>query len=238
LSDILGDEDHLGDMDFKVTGTSEGITACQMDIKIDGLKYEIMEAALAQARDGRLHILGKLIETLASPKEDVKTYAPKIITRRIPNAFIGALIGPGGKVIQELQKTTGTTIVINEDPTTEEGVIEILGTDPAGIEAVLAKIKSITFKPKMNESYEVKVIKMLDFGAVVEYQEAPGNEVLLHVSELAWERTENVTDVVNMGDTFQVKYLGMDPKTRKEKVSRKALLPRPPREERVIEKKE
>ena len=213
LSDILGDEDHLGDMDFKVTGTSEGITACQMDIKIDGLKYEIMEAALAQARDGRLHILGKLIETLAAPKEDVKTYAPKIITRRIPNAFIGALIGPGGKVIQELQKATGTTIVINEDPVTEEGIIEILGTDPAGIEAVLAK-------------------------AVVEYLEAPGNEVLLHVSELAWERTENVTDVVNMGDTFQVKYLGMDPKTRKEKVSRKALLPRPPREERVIEKKE
>jgi polyribonucleotide nucleotidyltransferase len=232
LSDILGDEDHLGDMDFKVTGTSVGITACQMDIKIDGLKYEIMEAALAQARDGRLHILGKLIETLASPKEDVKTYAPKIITRRIPNAFIGALIGPGGKVIQELQKTTGTTIVINEDPATEEGVIEILGTDPAGIEAVLAKIKSITFKPKMNEAYDVKVIKMLDFGAVVEYQEAPGNEVLLHVSELAWERTENVSDVVNMGDVFQIKYLGMDSKTRKEKVSRKALMPRPPREER------
>jgi polyribonucleotide nucleotidyltransferase len=232
LSDILGDEDHLGDMDFKVTGTSVGITACQMDIKIDGLKYEIMEAALAQARDGRLHILGKLIETLASPKEDVKAYAPKIITRRIPNAFIGALIGPGGKVIQELQKTTGTTIVINEDPTTEEGVIEILGTDPAGIEAVLAKIKSITFKPQMNEAYDVKVIKMLDFGAVVEYLEAPGNEVLLHVSELAWERTENVSDVVNMGDVFQVKYLGMDPKTRKEKVSRKALMPRPPREER------
>jgi polyribonucleotide nucleotidyltransferase len=232
LSDILGDEDHLGDMDFKVTGTSVGITACQMDIKIDGLKYEIMEAALAQARDGRLHILGKLIETLATPKEGVKTYAPKIITRRIPNAFIGALIGPGGKVIQELQKTTGTTIVINEDPTTEEGVIEILGTDPAGIEAVLAKIKSITFKPQMHEAYDVKVIKMLDFGAVVEYLEAPGNEVLLHVSELAWERTENVSDVVNMGDLFQVKYLGMDPKTRKEKVSRKALMPRPPREER------
>ena len=232
LSDILGDEDHLGDMDFKVTGTSVGITACQMDIKIDGLKYEIMEAALAQARDGRLHILGKLIETLASPKEDVKTYAPKIITRRIPNSFIGALIGPGGKVIQELQKTTGTTIVINEDPITEEGVIEILGTDPAGIEAVLAKIKSITFKPQMNVAYDVKVIKMLDFGAVVEYLEAPGNEVLLHVSELAWERTENVSDVVKMGDVFQVKYLGMDPKTRKEKVSRKALMPRPPREER------
>jgi polyribonucleotide nucleotidyltransferase len=230
LSDILGDEDHLGDMDFKVTGTSEGITACQMDIKIDGLKYEIMEAALAQAREGRLHILGKIIETLAAPKADVKAYAPKIITRTIPGNFIGALIGPGGKVIQELQKATGTTIVINE--VDEQGVIEILGTDPAGIEAVLAKIQSITFKPQMGEAYEVKVIKMLDFGAVVEYTEAPGNEVLLHVSELAWERTENVADVVNMGDVFQVKYLGLDPKTRKEKVSRKALIARPPREER------
>jgi polyribonucleotide nucleotidyltransferase len=228
LSDILGDEDHLGDMDFKVTGTSEGITACQMDIKIDGLKYEIMEAALAQARDGRLHILGILTDTLAAPKADVKTYAPKIITRTIPGNFIGALIGPGGKVIQELQKATGTTIVINE--VDEQGVIEILGTDPAGIVAVLAKIQSITFKPQMGEAYDVKVVKMLDFGAVVEYLAAPGNEVLLHVSELAWERTENVSDVVNMGDLFQVKYLGMDPKTRKEKVSRKALMPRPPRE--------
>ena len=228
LSDILGDEDHLGDMDFKVTGTSEGITACQMDIKIDGLKYEIMEAALAQARDGRLHILNILTETLAAPKADVKAYAPKIITRTIPGNFIGALIGPGGKVIQELQKATGCTIVINE--VDEQGVIEILGTDPAGIEAVLAKIQSITFKPQMGEAYEVKVIKMLDFGAVVEYLDAPGNEVLLHVSELAWERTENVTDVVNMGDVFMIKYLGLDPKTRKEKVSRKALIPRPPRE--------
>jgi polyribonucleotide nucleotidyltransferase len=230
LSDILGDEDHLGDMDFKVTGTADGITACQMDIKIEGLEYHIMEEALAQAREGRLHILGKITDTLAAPKADVKAYAPKIITRTIPGNFIGALIGPGGKVIQELQKATGTTIVINE--VNEEGVIEILGTDPAGIEAVLAKIQSITFKPQMGEAYEVKVIKMLDFGAVVEYLDAPGNEVLLHVSELAWERTENVTDVVNMGDVFMIKYLGLDPKTRKEKVSRKALMPRPPREEK------
>ena len=230
LSDILGDEDHLGDMDFKVTGTADGITACQMDIKIDGLRYDIMEQALGQAREGRLHILGKLTETIAAPRADVKAHSPKIITRTIPGNFIGALIGPGGKVIQELQKATGTTIVINE--VDEQGVIEILGTEPAGIEAVLAKIQSITFKPQMGEAYEVKVIKMLDFGAVVEYTAAPGNEVLLHVSELAWERTENVTDVVNMGDVFQVKYLGLDPKTRKEKVSRKALLPRPPREEK------
>jgi polyribonucleotide nucleotidyltransferase len=229
LSDILGDEDHLGDMDFKVTGTADGITACQMDIKIDGLRYDIMEQALDQAREGRLHILGKLVETIATPREDVKKHAPKIIMRTIPGAFIGALIGPGGKVIQELQKATGTTIVINE--VDEQGVVEILGTDPDGIAAVLAKIDSLLFKPQMGEAYEVKVIKMLDFGAVVEYTAAPGNEVLLHVSELAWERTENVTDVVNMGDVFQVKYLGVDPKTRKEKVSRKALLPRPPRSE-------
>ena len=228
LSDILGDEDHLGDMDFKVTGTAEGITACQMDIKIEGLAYDIMEQALTQARDGRLHILGKLTETMAAPNETVKPKAPKIITRTIPGNFIGALIGPGGKVIQELQKATGTTIVINE--VDEQGVIEILGTDPEGIETVLAKIKSITFKPEVGETYSVKVIKMLDFGAVVEYMDAPGNEVLLHVSELAWERTENVADVVKMGDVFDVKYLGVDPKTRKEKVSKKALLPRPPRE--------
>lgn len=229
LSDILGDEDHLGDMDFKVTGTADGITACQMDIKIDGLRYDIMEQALNQAREGRLHILGKLTETIATPRADVKKHAPKIIMRTIPGAFIGALIGPGGKVIQELQKATGTTIVINE--VDEQGVVEILGTDPDGIAKVLAKIDSIIFKPQLNESYEVKVIKMLDFGAVVEYTEAPGNEVLLHVSELAWERTENVSDVVKMGDVFMVKYLGVDPKTRKEKVSRKALLPRPPRDE-------
>ncbi len=230
LSDILGDEDHLGDMDFKVTGTADGITACQMDIKIDGLRYDIMEQALEQAREGRLHILNKLTETIATPRADVKKHAPKIIMRTIPGAYIGALIGPGGKVIQELQKATGTTIVINE--VDEQGVVEILGTNPDGIAAVLAKIDSIVFKPEIGEAYEVKVIKMLDFGAVVEYIKAPGNEVLLHVSELAWERTENVADVVKMGDVFMVKYLGIDPKTRKEKVSKKALISRPPREEK------
>jgi polyribonucleotide nucleotidyltransferase len=227
LSDILGDEDHLGDMDFKVTGTADGITACQMDIKIKGLRFDIMTQALNQARDGRLHILNSLVETISSPNEDVKAHAPKMITRRIPNEYIGALIGPGGKVIQELQKESGCTIVVNEDPVTEEGIIEILGTSPEGIIMVEAKIDSITFKPKVGNTYEVKVIKMLDFGAVVEYTEAPGNEVLLHVSELAWERTENVSDIVNMGDVLDVKYFGKDPRTRKEKVSRKALIPRP-----------
>jgi len=227
LSDILGDEDHLGDMDFKVTGTADGITACQMDIKIKGLRFDIMTQALNQARSGRLHILEELINTIKTPNEEVKAHAPKMINRRIPNDYIGAMIGPGGKVIQELQKETGCTIVITEDPVTEEGIIEILGTSPEGIAMVEAKIDSVTFKPIVGNTYQVKVIKMLDFGAVVEYLDAPGNEVLLHVSELAWERTENVADVVNMGDTLEVKYFGKDPRTRKEKVSRKALLPRP-----------
>ena len=227
LSDILGDEDHLGDMDFKVTGTMDGITACQMDIKIKGLSFDIMTQALNQARDGRLHILNHLTDTIAKPNEDVKAHAPKMINRRIPNEYIGALIGPGGKVIQELQKESGCTIVINEDPETEEGIVEILGTSSEGIAIVESKIDSIIFKPKVGNTYEVKVIKMLDFGAVVEYIEAPGNEVLLHVSELAWERTENVSDVVNLGDVLNVKYFGIDSRTRKEKVSRKALLPRP-----------
>jgi len=227
LSDILGDEDHLGDMDFKVTGTSEGITACQMDIKIKGLPYEILVNALKQARDGRLHILEKITDTIATANEEVKAHAPKMINRRIPNELIGAFIGPGGKHIQELQKETETTIVITEDAVTEEGIIEILGTKPEGIEAVIARIESMMFKPEKGSVYEVKVIKILDFGAVVEYTEAPGNEVLLHVSELAWERTNNVTDVVKMGDVLDVKYFGLDPRTRKEKVSRKAILPKP-----------
>ncbi|MGA0415786.1 MAG: polyribonucleotide nucleotidyltransferase [Flavobacteriaceae bacterium] len=232
LSDILGDEDHLGDMDFKVTGTEDGITACQMDIKIKGLSYEILTKALMQAKAGRLHILKHLTDTIAVPNQDVKEHAPKIIMRRIPNEYIGALIGPGGKVIQELQKASGCTIVINEDPVTEEGIVEILGTSPTGIAMVEDKIDAITFKPEVGNTYRVKVIKILEFGAVVEYLDAPGNEVLLHVSELAWERTENVSDVVNLGDELDVKYFGIDSRTRKEKVSRKALLPRPPREDR------
>ena len=227
LSDILGDEDHLGDMDFKVTGTADGITACQMDIKVKGLSYEILVKALQQARDGRLHILDKLNEAIGQPNADVKPHAPKMVFTTIPGEYIGALIGPGGKVIQELQKETKTTIVINEDPVTEEGMVEILGTDQAGIDKVLAKIDSITFKPEEGSIYEVQVIKILDFGAVVEYTEAPGNEVLLHVSEIAWERTNKVTDVMNIGDVLDVKYFGIDPRTRKDKVSRKALLPKP-----------
>ena len=229
LSDILGDEDHLGDMDFKVTGTADGITACQMDIKIKGLSYEILVKALKQARDGRLHILEKLTDTIETPNESVKAHAPKMVKITIPESYIGAVIGPSGKVIQEMQKETGTTIVIEEDG--EHGIVEILGVEQEAIDTVIRKIEAITFKPEVGSVYEVKVIKILDFGAVVEYIDAPGNEVLLHISELAWERTNNVTDVVNIGDVIDVKYFGIDPKTRKEKVSRKALLQRPPRPE-------
>lgn len=229
LSDILGDEDHLGDMDFKVTGTSEGITACQMDIKIEGLRYEILEQALLQAREGRLHILGELIKAIPQSRPTLKPNAPKIVMTTMPAQFIGPFIGPGGKNIQELQKLSKTTIVLNE--VDDQGVVEILGTDQAGIDMVLAKIEAMQFKPEIGETYKVKVIKIMDFGAVVEYLDAPGNEILLHVSELAWERTENVTDLVNMGDELEVKFMGIDPKTKKERVSRKALLPRPPRDE-------
>lgn len=225
LSDILGDEDHLGDMDFKVTGTADGITACQMDIKVKGMPYEILIKALMQAHQGRLEILEKLTSTIPQPRAEVKPHAPKIVTYNIPVDLIGAFIGPGGKVIQELQKTTGTTIVVNEE--NDMGTVEILGTSQEDIDTVIAKIESLKFKPEPGEVYEVKVIKLLDFGAVVEYTAAPGNEVLLHVSELAWERTDKVTDVVQLGDVIEVKHLGIDPKTRKERVSLKALLPKP-----------
>ena len=228
LSDILGDEDHLGDMDFKVTGTENGITACQMDIKIKGLSYEILTEALEQARKGRLHILEKLVETIDAPAAQVKAHAPKMVKITIPNDFIGAVIGPSGKVIQEMQKETGTTIVIEEEG--DVGVVEILGVEQEMIDAVIQRIENITFVPQKDETYEVKVVKILDFGAVVEF--VPGNETLLHISEIAWERIEKVTDVLNLGDTLEVKYMGVDPKTRKQKVSRKALLPRPERKNR------
>ena len=195
LSDILGDEDHLGDMDFKVTGTVDGITACQMDIKIKGLSYEILVKALKQAREGRLHILEKITETIAKPNDSVKDHAPKMVSMTIPNEFIGSVIGPGGKVIQEMQKDTDTTIVIEEEG--EVGIIEILGVNQEKIDAAIEKINNITFKPVVGEIYNVKVIKVLDFGAVVEF--VPGNEILLHISEVSWERIEKVTDKINIG---------------------------------------
>ncbi len=196
------------------------------DIKVKGLSYEILEKALDQAKAGRLHILEKLTDTIEKPRDTVKDHAPKMVTVIVKNEFIGAIIGPGGKVIQEMQKETGTTIAITEDEN-ENGVVEIQGTDQAKIDEVIARIKSITFKPEVGETYKVKVVKILDFGPVVEYLNAPGNEVLVHISELAWERTDKVTDVVNLGDEFEIKYFGKDPRTKKDKVSRKALLEKP-----------
>jgi len=225
LSDILGDEDHLGDMDFKVTGTADGITACQMDIKVKGLSYEILENALKQAKSGRLHILDKLVETIAEPKPTVKEHAPKMVSLVIPGDYIGAVIGPGGKVIQEMQKETDTVIAIVEDG--DNGIVEIQGTNQAKIDKVIEKINAITFKPEIGKTYKVKVIKILDFGPVVEYLDALGNEVLVHISELAWERTNKVEDVVNLGEEFEIKYMGKDPRTKKDKVSRKVLLEKP-----------
>ena len=223
LSDILGDEDHLGDMDFKVTGTEDGITACQMDIKIKGLSYEILEKALEQAKDGRLKILNEMTKTIEKPSEEVKEHAPKMVKIEIDGSYIGAVIGPGGKVIQEMQKETGTTIVIEEED--EKGIIEILGTDQNMIDSVIQKIQDITFKPEVGKTYNVKVIKILDFGAVVEFR--PGKEVLLHVSEIDWKRVEKVEDYLKIGDKIDVKYMGIDPRTKKQKVSRKVLIEKP-----------
>ncbi len=226
LSDILGDEDHLGDMDFKVTGTEDGITACQMDIKIKGLSYEILVKALEQARAGRLEILEKLTDTIKKPAESVKAHAPKMVKVTIDGDYIGAVIGPGGKVIQEMQKETGTTIVIEEED--EKGIIEILGTNQEMIDSVIEKIDNITFKPENGKEYDVKVIKILEFGAVVEFR--PGKEVLLHISEIAWERVENVEKHLKIGDIVRVKYMGIDPRTKKQKVSRRMLIERPKKE--------
>ncbi|KMQ60121.1 polynucleotide phosphorylase [Chryseobacterium angstadtii] len=224
LSDILGDEDHLGDMDFKVTGTADGITACQMDIKIQGLSMDIMEKALMQARDGRLHILNKITETIAEPRADVKPHAPKMVVMEISKDFIGAVIGPGGKIIQQMQKDTDTVIAIEEIG--EIGRIEIAGTDREKINAAVAKINEITFVPVVGEVYKGKVVKVMDFGAFVAI--AKGTEGLLHISEIEWARLDKVPYAE--GDEVEVKFMGYDDR-KKMKLSRKVLLPRPPRPE-------
>ena len=223
LSDILGDEDHLGDMDFKVTGTKDGITATQMDIKVDGLSYEILEQALEQARQGRLHIMGEMMKTLSEPREDLKPHVPRIVQIVIPGDFIGAVIGTGGKVIQEIQKTTGTTITITEKDGT--GVVDIFGDDQQSMEKALNWIKDITTVPEAGLVYTGKVVSILEFGAFV--QILPGKEGLLHISELDWKKVEKVEDVLNIGDTVDVKLLEIDSKSGKMRLSRKALLEKP-----------
>lgn len=223
LSDILGDEDHLGDMDFKVTGTCDGITACQMDIKIDGLSEELLAEALDQARNGRLHILGEMAKTITEPREDYKDHVPRIEKMTIPKEFIGAVIGPGGKIIQELQASTGTTIVIEEIG--DMGVVQIVSSDKASIEVAKEKIRQIVAVPEIGEIYRGTVKNITPFGAFIEI--LPGQDGLLHISEIEWRRVEKVEEVLSVGEEVEVKLIDVDKKTGKLKLSRKALLPRP-----------
>ncbi|MFM2017144.1 MAG: hypothetical protein RL007_800 [Bacteroidota bacterium] len=235
LSDILGDEDHLGDMDFKVCGTKDGITAVQMDLKVDGLPYEVMAQALEQAKAGRAHILGEMMKTMSEPREELKEHAPRMVQLRIPREFIGAVIGPGGKIIQEMQRETGTTIMIEEQG--EFGIVDIAASDKTAIDKAVAKVKAIVTMPEVGEVYEGKVKSIMAFGAFVEF--LPGKDGLLHISEVDWKRLDNLDGILKQGDMVQVKLVEIDPKTGKFRLSRKALMPkpegfqeRPPRENR------
>ncbi|KXK20584.1 MAG: polyribonucleotide nucleotidyltransferase [Candidatus Parvibacillus calidus] len=224
LTDILGDEDALGDMDFKVTGTSKGICGCQMDIKIDGLPYEQLEKALAQAKAGRLHILGKMNETISKPNPDLKPHAPRMIEIIIDKSFIGAVIGPGGSIIQDLQEKTGTVITIEEKE--GKGFVNITSSDKAGIDAAVARIRQISFQPEIGDVYDAVVKEILSFGAVVDFS---GKQGLLHISEISHQRIANVEDVLKVGDHISIKLLDIDRKTGKFKLSAKALQPKPER---------
>lgn len=228
LSDILGDEDHLGDMDFKVTGTAKGIVACQMDIKIGGLSFDIIEKALNQARDGRLHILGKMTEVLAAPKPDLKPHAPRALTIVIDRELIGAVIGPGGKVVQEIQRESGATVNIEEKD--NKGYVSIFATNGDSMDIAKRRIDAIVKQPEVGEIYEAVVKSIQPFGAFLEF--LPGKEGLLHISEISWERLPNMDGVLKEGDQLQIKLTEIDKKTGKYRLSRKVLLPRPPREEK------
>ena len=223
LSDILGDEDHLGDMDFKVTGTDNGITACQMDIKVDGLSYEVLGEALAQAKEGRAHILNKVRETLAESREDLKPHAPRSFTMKIEKELIGAVIGPGGKIIQEIQNESGATVVIEEID--NQGVISVFAVDGDSMKDAIRRIKNIVAQPEVGETYTGKVKSIMPFGAFVEFM--PGKDGLLHISEIKWERVEKMEGVMEVGEEVKVKLVEVDRKTGKFRLSRKALLPKP-----------
>ncbi len=224
LTDILGDEDHLGDMDFKVTGTRDGITATQMDIKVDGLSYEVLAKALEQARQGRMHIMGEMMKTISEPREDYKPFVPRIVQIRVPGEFIGAIIGKGGEVIQKIQRETGTVVTITEEQNNgvSEGVVDIFGDDKEAMDKALAWINGICAVPEVGAVYTGKVVSILEFGAFVEI--LPGKEGLLHISELDWKKTEKVEDVLAVGDTVEVKLLEIDAKTGKMRLSRRALM--------------
>lgn len=222
LSDILGDEDHLGDMDFKVTGTEKGITATQMDIKVDGLSYEILEKALNQAREGRMHILGKITETISEPRAELKPHAPRIETIRIPKEMIGAIIGPGGKIIQEIQATTGTILTVTEEG--QYGFVDIAADNKEAIDKAMARVNAIVAIPEVGKVYTGKVRSIVPFGAFVEI--LPGKDGLLHISEIDWKRVEKTEDVLKEGEMIDVKLIDIDAKSGKLKLSRKVLLPK------------
>ncbi|MBS1556587.1 MAG: polyribonucleotide nucleotidyltransferase [Bacteroidetes bacterium] len=223
LSDILGDEDHLGDMDFKVTGTDKGITACQMDLKVDGLTYEVLSEALMQAKEGRAHILNEMRKTLSQPKPDLKPHAPRAVTITIDKEMIGAVIGPGGKVVQDIQKTTGATIVIEE--VKEKGLVNIFATNQDVMDAAVKRVKAIVAMPEVGEVYSGIVKSIMPFGAFVEFM--PGKDGLLHISEIKWERLETMDGVMQVGEEVKVKLIEIDKKTGKFRLSRKVLLPKP-----------
>ena len=227
LSDILGDEDHLGDMDFKVTGTAKGITACQMDIKVDGLPYEILEDALNQAKKGRAHILDEMSKTISISRDDYKDHAPRVIKLSIQKEFIGAVIGPGGKIIQEMQAETDTTITIEEID--NMGEVSVFGTEKENVDKAVAKIKGICAVPEVGEVYDAKVKSIMPYGAFVEFM--PGHDGLLHISEISWDRIETMDGVLTEGEEMKVKLIGIDQRTGKVKLSRKVLLPKPEKNE-------
>ncbi|WP_226389478.1 polyribonucleotide nucleotidyltransferase [Penaeicola halotolerans] len=227
LSDILGDEDHLGDMDFKVTGTKDGITACQMDLKVEGLSFEVLKEALLQAKAGRLHILDEITKTLDAPRPDLKPHAPRSYTMKIPRDLIGAVIGPGGKVIQEIQKESGATVVIEE--VDNQGVVHIFAVDGGAMDKALSRIKGIVAQPEVGETYTGKVKSIMPFGAFVEFM--PGKDGLLHISEVKWERLESMEGVMEVGEEVTVKLIEVDKKTGKFRLSRKVLLPKPEKKE-------
>ena len=228
LTDILGDEDHLGDMDFKVTGTADGITATQMDIKVDGLSYDVLEKALEQARQGRMHIMGEMMKTISEPREDYKPFVPRIEQLRVSSEFIGAIIGKGGETIQKIQKETGAVITITEEPLPgggTEGVVDIASNDKEAMQKAKDWISGICAVPEVGTTYHGKVVSILEFGAFIEI--LPGKEGLLHISEIAWNKTEKVEDVLKVGDEVDVKLLEIDSKTGKMRLSMRALTEKP-----------
>jgi polyribonucleotide nucleotidyltransferase len=227
LSDILGDEDHLGDMDFKVTGTENGITACQMDIKVDGLSYEVLTEALHQAKQGRLHILGKMKEAIATPRPDLKPQTPRAVVIKIMKEQIGAVIGPGGKVVQDIQKQSGATVTIEEKP--DGGYVSIFSANKESMDKAVGMVKGIVMIPEEGEIYDGVVKSIMPFGAFVEF--LPGKDGLLHISEIKWERLETVEGVLQIGEQIKVKLIEIDKKTGKYRLSRKALLPKPEKNE-------